>query len=53
MAFLYCARINEALLSFTPSIPRINTVNTICNRVMSLQRNSLFFLYESVKKDSD
>lgn len=45
MAFLYSARINEALLSFTPSIPPINTVNTICSPAVSLQRNSVFFLY--------
>lgn len=48
MAFLHCARINEALLSFTPSIPQINTVNTICNPLLSRQRNSPFFLHKSV-----
>lgn len=42
LAFLYSARINEALLSFIPSIPQINNVNTSRNLVKSLCRHSLF-----------
>lgn len=36
LAFLYYGRINEAALSFTPSIPQINNASASCDLVESL-----------------